>query len=83
MPYITKQEREAYDIYGLDNLSIYTPGQLNYLFTQLINNYLNLNTSYQTINDCIGALEGCKFELYRRLAANYEDEKIKENGDVY
>jgi len=33
--------------------------------------------------DAIGALECAKLELYRRVAAPYEDTKIAENGDVY
>jgi hypothetical protein len=33
-------------------------------------------------NDAIGALEGAKLELYRRYVSAYEDDKIKENGDV-
>jgi len=61
-----------------------TPGQLNYLFTTMLSQYLQLNgTSYQTINDIVGALEGAKLEFYRRVAVPYEDQKIKENGDVY
>lgn len=60
-----------------------TAGDLNYLFTRLAHNYLkNKGLNYQHINDIIGALEGCKLELYRRVAANYEDEKIILNGDV-
>jgi len=35
------------------------------------------------INAIIGALECAKLELYRRVAAPYEDDKIAENGDVY
>jgi hypothetical protein len=31
----------------------------------------------------IGALECCKLELYRMMAAPYEDDKIAENGGVY
>jgi hypothetical protein len=59
-------------------------GELNFVFTQVIQQYLMLNgTSYQRINDVIGALEGAKLEFYRRVAAPYEDMKIKENGDVY
>jgi len=38
--------------------------------------------NYTGINDCIGALECAKLELYRRISW-YEDSKIKENGDVY
>jgi len=30
-----------------------------------------------------GVLECAKLELYRRIAAPYEDTKIEENGDVY
>ena len=59
-------------------------GELNYLITLLIQDYLEYkNESYQTYNDIIGALEGAKLELYRRKIAPYEDKKIKENGDVY
>jgi hypothetical protein len=58
-------------------------GELNYLFTMIADEYLSQGKSYQRINDIIGALEGAKLELYRRVAAPYEDTKIKENGDVY
>jgi hypothetical protein len=49
----------------------------------LIDIYLDVKKDYQAINDCLGALEGAKLELYRRVAAPYEDRKIQENGDVY
>jgi hypothetical protein len=38
---------------------------------------------YALLNEAIGALECAKIELYRRLAAPYEDEKRQETGDVY
>jgi hypothetical protein len=38
---------------------------------------------YAHINEAVGALECAKLELYRRVAAPYEDEKMKESGDVY
>lgn len=61
-----------------------TAGELNFLFTTLIIEYLEKKgESYQTYNDIVGALEGCKLELYRRKIAPYEDKKIEENGDVY
>ena len=60
------------------------PGDLNYLFTMICIEYINQKgKSYQTLNDISGALTNCNLELYRRLAAPYEDEKIKSNGDVY
>ncbi len=41
------------------------------------------NHRYATIVEAIGALECAKLELYRRLAADYEDQKCKQNGDVF
>ena len=59
------------------------PGDLNYAFTVIAQAYLKQHgLNYQHINDVVGALEGCKLELYRRVAAPYEDLKVKENGDV-
>ena len=35
------------------------------------------------INELVGVLECAKIELYRRIAAPYEDDKSRINGDVY
>ena len=82
MPYIKQTRRqhlETNPTTAPDNA-----GELNYLITDLIIDYINAHgQSYQTYNDIIGALEGAKYELYRRQVAPYEDEKIVENGDVY
>lgn len=59
-----------------------TPGELNYVFTREALLYLGERPNYQRFNDVLGALEGCKLELYRRRIAPYEDKKILENGDV-
>ncbi len=59
-------------------------GDLNYAFTMLAIDYLNRKEcNYQNINDIIGALEGCKLELYRRRVSFYEDRKCNDNGEVY
>lgn len=59
-------------------------GELNYNFTETITEYIkNKKLSYQTINDIVGALEGAKAEFQRRIVDKYEDQKIKENSDVY
>jgi len=60
-------------------------GDLNYLFTKLIQEYIDERggLSYAIINEVVGVLECAKLELYRRLAAPYEDEKRELNGDVY
>ena len=65
-------------------VSIDSAGEMNYVITMLVRTYIERHgLCYQTLNDVVGALEGCKFELYRRVLAPYEDLKIKENGDVY
>ncbi len=59
-------------------------GELNYLISTLMNEHLaSYGTSYQIINELIGVLECAKLELYRRIAAPYEDDKIITNGDVF
>ena len=58
-------------------------GVFNYVITKLALGVIGVETKYSKINDVVGAMECCKLELYRRLAANYEDGKAKDNGDVY
>ena len=85
MPYIKKEDRERLNplIELLDGQDIRSAGELNYLITMIVHRYLNQKPEqYQMYNDAIGALEGAKLELYRRHVAQYEQEKIKENGDV-
>lgn len=78
MPYIPWTERGTAVSYPLN------AGQLNYAISRIIWQYLDRHgMSYQYANDCLGALEGAKQELYRRVIAPYEDEKIRKNGDVY
>ncbi len=86
MPYIKQEKREEFEKVGKSghNPRTEVAGELNYELTLKCLKYLKIHgTSYATINNIVGALECCKLELYRRLAAPYEDEKIKENGDVY
>ena len=89
MPYIKQSERLVFDELldpfldyirrERDNL---TPGQLNYIITRLCLVWVN-KVSYSEYNKLIGVLECVKQELYRRTVAKYEDEKIKENGDLF
>ena len=81
MPYIPIADRARLK---QPPLTIVGAGELNYVITRILLDYLDVNdTRYQTLNDCIGVLECAKLELYRRIAAGYEDGKIAENGDVY
>lgn len=81
MPYITAEARERLDHGGQPE----TPGELNYAITRLVDDYLMQKGGirYAYLNEVVGALECAKLELYRRVAAPYEDHKMSETGDVY
>lgn len=83
MPYIQQEDRKHFkDAIAALSEDIGTPGDLNYVITELIHNYIGDDLSYSKINAMIGVLECAKLEFYRRVAAKYEDKKIAENGDV-
>lgn len=79
MPYISRKQRKE-----LETRLPTDAGELNFLLTTVILEYFVTNGGrYQQINDVLGALEGARLEFYRRVVSDYEDDKIKENGDVY
>ena len=80
MPYIKQHIR---DQLLNDECAPCTPGELNYCITMTIMNYLGGTVTYGSINEVIGVLECAKMELYRRIAAPYENTKCADNGDVY
>jgi hypothetical protein len=80
MPYITCEARNEIDNGAMPE----TAGELNYMISSLLDEYLTENgRNYANINEVIGVLECAKLEIYRRVAAPYEDEKIDQNGDVF
>jgi hypothetical protein len=81
MPYISADARARLDRGGRPE----TPGELNYAITRLVDDYLiqRGGIKYAHLNEVIGAIECAKLELYRRVAAPYEDQKLSESGDVY
>lgn len=83
MPYISREARmEFFDCGRIAR----KPGELNYLMSQLIRQYLGMHgptVGYTTYNEVIGVLECLKLEVYARLVRPYEDKKISENGDVF
>jgi hypothetical protein len=85
MPYIKQEDREFFDERLTFNVTaMHSPGDLNYCITKLVDHYISAHgKNYANINAAIGALECAKIELYRRIAAPYEDSKIQQNGDVY
>lgn len=83
MPYIEKKKRLKFTIINYLHVPD-NPGELNYLFCKLAIGYVKKHGQrYQVFNDIIGALEGAKLEIHKRLIAGYEDKKRKKEGDVF
>ena len=81
MPYIPKDRRHAIDAGEAPK----NAGELNYLISKTVDTYLGQKEQlrYTFLNEVIGVLECAKLEVYRRIVSPYEDNKIKESGDVY
>jgi ribosomal protein S3AE len=87
LPYIKPENRKKYDKVLKELVTILktlppeeVDGELNYIMTKMLKEIYPLR--YFHINKAIGVLECAKLEFYRRVAAPYEDIKIKESGDV-
>jgi len=87
MPYIKLEQRAKWDKVSkivrklLESSRIEEKdGQLNYLFTKILKDVYV--PKYFNYNRAIGLLECVKQEFYRRDVSKYEEEKIKENGDI-
>jgi len=86
MPYITEERREflanaTEAEIAAEELSA---GDMNYLISTLLDEWIaEKGLGYASINEAIGVLECAKLELYRRVAAPYEDNKKEQNGDVF
>jgi len=87
LPYIKTEKRVKYEktLHELVGILKSLPpeevdGELNYVVTKILKGVYPLK--YYHLNKAIGVLECMKLEFYRRVAAPYEDIKIKESGDV-
>lgn len=56
-------------------------GDINYTFSRILGGVMG-DVSYSKIALITGVLENIKQEYYRRVAENYENKKILENGDI-
>lgn len=84
MPYIEQDHRPIIDAAVAKVPENLTVGELNYAITRIVDKQIEFHgVSYTFLNAMIGVLECAKLELYRRLAAPYEDQKRIENGDAY
>lgn len=60
-------------------------GVLNYCISELVCQSMRPPSGewrYRLLERCVGILECCKLEMYRRLVGPYEDKTIKNNGDI-
>ncbi len=88
MPYVNRDRRFNLDpfVEGLTNEmagEFSDAGAVNYVITKIIDDWLGRQPTYAKINSAIGVLQCVQMELYRRVAAPYEDSKMMESGDVY
>ncbi len=85
MPYITQTRRDLLDP-AINDLGDYMQdvGDLNYIITRLtLHLLMREGLSYENINNTLGTAQLSFNEMYRRIAAEYEDFKLRENGDLH
>lgn len=82
MPYIKQENRAKLDLIveEMKGADVVANGDLNYLLYAYCKRHVK--PSYNNYKNFIGELNQCATEIERRILAPYEDEKIKENGDV-
>ena len=90
MPYIKQKKRDELDphLKAIAKILVgqnaqYVAGNLNYVITKLILQLWDNCRSYHMGNAIVGALHCAAAEFIRRSLSPYEDDKIKQNGDVY
>lgn len=95
MPYVKESEREVLNE-TINELFVHLiskgvsddrcnawKGSLNYIVTKLCHSIISARgLRYHTLNDLTGVLECIKQELYRMVAAPYENTKQEENGSI-
>ena len=57
-------------------------GDINYVVSSILFRLFEEESSYTRGNEIVGAVECIKQEFIHRILNCYEDEKIKENGDI-
>lgn len=87
MPYIKNEDRPEIDklLDPLIKCLQETPveeqdGKVDYTITRILKS--TYTKRFFNFNRAMGVLSSVTFEFYRRVVGPYEDEKIKENGDV-
>lgn len=90
MPYIQRKDRLDIDAridslinqcMTIKNFGDNRGGILNYIITRLAIAFMG-KISYKNLSLMKSAMSDAADEWYRRMMAPYEDEKIKQNGDI-
>ena len=79
MPYIPEKRREEL----LEGHLPTVPGDLAYIISQVVKDFLGPNPRYEDYARAIGALELTKLEIVRRLINPHEDDAMDRNGDCF
>ena len=91
MPYIKQEDRTKFnsaiddivdELTNHNRVELTSVGNLNYVVSSILWELFRKKPSYTLGNNLIGVLECVKQELYRKLLAEYEDIKEKENGTI-
>ena len=82
MPYIKLEGRPDMDeiVDLMVQKGVKANGDLNYVLFKFAKYYIK--PSYNNYKNYCGELEECAVEIRRRILAEYENQKISENGDV-
>ena len=85
MPYVTESRRVVLDDMRLKDVGweCRNAGDLCYCIYKMMVTYLRKHErKFLVMAQAMSAAENAVREFYRREVAPYEDEKIKENGDI-
>ena len=85
MPYIDKEDRDQYHdtiMKAVELLKDKPIGHFNYVVSSILWKLFSNKRGYTYGNSLMGVLSCIAQEFYRRMLVPYEDDKIKENGDV-
>lgn len=84
MPYVSYTRRRDLDplLIGLDT-QVETPGDLAYVLFRIMRGFWRRNPSFGQWASMRGAIGDQVDEFRRRVVSEYEDQKLKENGDVF
>lgn len=85
MPYI-KQEKRVKFLMNIRDIvtNIESEGELNFVISKICKEYVNKKdiVKYEDYNKVMGVMACAMLEFYRKEVDPYEEEKIKENGEI-